>query len=231
MQPPVDALRDLYAYLVQEARVETDLSAQVDPAALPLQIAVAQRRTELATAMNDLMAAMQAKLEALQTMAAQPLPLPTPAQQLTFWLQRLRVELGTGMETFTFSPRATIRINGSMLLEHRDFFTALVVDFVQRWELALADDIERVDHVPRPQALTLGRVTSQPTWRELLSCCPDGYTLSHDDALTLVAAGCVLRLWDPFPDADRIPQHRELELDDIPYLQPTGLLEGIVRGA
>ena len=124
----------------------------------------------------------------------------------------------------TYAFLSTVEFSAEYVRSHEAFLTKLLVEFVQQWELAAYQDYVAEGEVS-DEAFAKSRVITRPSWEALREW--GSVRLSVEDALTMVAAGVTLGLWEAWPDPSQVRQFPEVDEQYMPFLIPTEALLGV----
>lgn len=228
IDPVVAALEDAGAYLSTTAEIDATPVDTIDPAVARYDLAAAERQREIAAHLEAIVAAVRQGVERMTAMASAPLMVQSPEDQLRHWLHEART-YALGRRRFAFSPLATIEVSEAFVLDQRDFFIQIVVRFIQRWE-EVRQGYLREEGADPETIEAIGRITSTPSWRALQEV-PE-CELTDEDALTLVAVGCVVGAWETWPSPDQIAYETSItDPSDVPFLVAGPVLLGVVDTA
>ena len=227
IEPAVASLEKVYAYCVQEAEVDELPLTGLDPNDFGGEVAFAQREAEIATSVRALITSIRTEYDALRERAIRPLPTISRTEQFAAMLAQARdVDCGNRQQ-FTFSSESTVIIDVGVVQVASDFYRLLIQTFVEEWECGM-DAVWAADRAagrPAPDIakLPVPRLAMQPSF--IFFTMLPSIHLNRTDALTLVAIGTILGLWDCYPGSHDHPP-ADVPAADLPIVTAlTPLLE------
>ena len=230
VDPSLAALDDVDAYLAVSGDMDAsppDSLGGLDAAALgthAMRLAVAQRQRELAESIGAIVKELRAQVDTLRAEIATPVAPLTTSAVFAYWANEARTMDGL-RERIIFAPAVEVTLTSDFVRDNRRFLTDLLIVLVRECERARAD-ILREDGMPDAEIPRHARITSSPSWRALLEI--PALPMTEADALTWVAIGCVLGAWEATPGLAELSMRTDVDLDEVPFLEPTGILLGVV---
>lgn len=219
-------LQGLAAAFTGHAALATAPSAIEHIESVPARIAGAERYEALAAIAQRTMVVVEQAMAELEAIAQEPLPVMSEEAQLKYWLRRMRTA-DQQPQVLDVGESHTVTVSPHYILRYQHFFTAVLVEFVMKWEPVIAQFIERTEHLDPEQAKDEARLTSIHSWRLLLDAAP--FPLTTEDALTIVVAGQTLNLWELGPTPNDLQYASVTDKSLLPFLFPTDILKGVVN--
>ena len=223
IEPAVTALEDTYAFLSTEAAISATPAVRRDVHQAAIDLAVAQRFRSITARVDGLQQRIRDEVAAIRRECADPLSVMDFPAQFAFWMAEIRSQR-IGRESMVFTATARVDFSAEYVRSHEEFLTKLLVEFVQQWELAAYQDYVAEGEAP-DEAFAKSRVITRPSWEALREW--GSVRLSVEDALTMVAAGVTLGLWEAWPDPSQVRQFPEVDEQYMPFLIPTEALLGV----
>jgi hypothetical protein len=217
--PATAELEKVLAYCVQEAEVDEIPLTGLNPYDFGADVAFARRETEIANDLREFTATIRGEYARIRESALRPLPAVSRQEQFSAMLAQAReVDLG-GRQEFRFSAENAVTIDVAMVQEDEGFYRGLVQAFAEEWEREIDGVWEAARAAgrpaPDPARLPAVRLEMRPSFVffTMLSSLP----LNRTDALTLVAIGLVLGLWECYP-GPKDAQPENVPAADLPIV-------------
>ncbi|MBW7933006.1 MAG: hypothetical protein H3C62_05200 [Gemmatimonadaceae bacterium] len=215
----------LVAYFHLDATTQ-GLAGDASPSTMDVRLALSLREKAVAELLTNALRAFRDALGAAQTLVHAPLVPLTPEEQVRYWLLEATKRPGKPV-TLRFTPKREVVISRDFVDANAGLLRTLVIGLAQKYEEHRFDTLKS-EGVPDDEAMELSRFAQAPSWREL--CDHPELRLSDTEGLALVGIGLVLGLWTPVPALEQLDEYGpdELDLEDVPFLQPVGELTGEV---